>query len=98
MAALWGVYGLADTDASIVLYAVIGMTSSAVILARAGLGRVRRSVERAKVDGVDREDVMRWVSAYARVWRDEDAGAVVELFSEDAAYRALTVRGPGGRA
>jgi ketosteroid isomerase-like protein len=37
---------------------------------------------------VDRDHVVRWVSAYERAWRTEDAGAVVELFSEDAAYRA----------
>jgi uncharacterized protein with PQ loop repeat len=39
-AALWGVYGLAHADAPIVLYAVIGTTTSVAILARrVGTGR-----------------------------------------------------------
>jgi ketosteroid isomerase-like protein len=43
---------------------------------------------------VDRDDVTRWVSAYERAWRDEDAAAVVGLFSEDAAYRASPYEPP----
>jgi len=35
---------------------------------------------------VDRDEVMRWVAAYERAWRDADAGAVDVLFTEDARY------------
>jgi catechol 2,3-dioxygenase-like lactoylglutathione lyase family enzyme len=35
---------------------------------------------------VDRDEVMAWVSAYERAWRDGDAGAVATLFTTDAHY------------
>jgi len=31
---------------------------------------------------------MRWVASYERAWRADDAGAVADLFTDDAAYRA----------
>lgn len=31
---------------------------------------------------------MRWVDGYERAWRNSDDDAVVQLFSDDAAYRA----------
>jgi ketosteroid isomerase-like protein len=37
---------------------------------------------------VNREEVMRWVREYERAWRADDVGAVRELFTADAAYRA----------
>jgi ketosteroid isomerase-like protein len=48
-----------------------------------------------------------WVEAYGRAWREKDADAVVELFTEDAEYRsarsashtsARTASVPTGRA
>jgi ketosteroid isomerase-like protein len=36
---------------------------------------------------VDRDEVMRWVAAYERAWRDGDLAAVAALFTEEAAYR-----------
>jgi len=36
---------------------------------------------------VDRDEVMRWVAAYERAWRDRDREAVIRLFTEDARYR-----------
>jgi hypothetical protein len=36
---------------------------------------------------VDRDEVMRWVAAYERAWRDGDRAAVTRLFTEDAHYR-----------
>ena len=32
--------------------------------------------------------MVRWVDEYERAWRDSDREAVVQLFSDDAAYRA----------
>jgi ketosteroid isomerase-like protein len=37
---------------------------------------------------VDHDDVKRWVDGYERAWRDSDREAVVQLFSDDATYRA----------
>lgn len=37
---------------------------------------------------IPREAVMRWVAAYERAWRDSDRGAVADLFTDDAHYRA----------
>ena len=37
---------------------------------------------------MDHDDVLQWVRRYERAWRDGDLDAVVELFSDDAAYRA----------
>jgi ketosteroid isomerase-like protein len=36
---------------------------------------------------VNRADVMRWVGAYERAWREGDLDAVAELFGDDAHYR-----------
>lgn len=36
---------------------------------------------------MDRDEVMRWVGAYERAWRDRDRAAVTRLFTEDARYR-----------
>jgi ketosteroid isomerase-like protein len=33
------------------------------------------------------DDVMRWVGAYERAWRDGNRDAVAALFSDDATYR-----------
>jgi uncharacterized protein (TIGR02246 family) len=35
-----------------------------------------------------------WVEAYGRAWREKDADAVVELFTEDAEYRSSPFREP----
>jgi uncharacterized protein (TIGR02246 family) len=35
-----------------------------------------------------------WVEAYARAWREKDADAVVDLFTEDAEYRSSPIREP----
>ena len=35
-----------------------------------------------------------WVEAYARAWREQDADAVVALFTEDAEYRSSPFREP----
>lgn len=43
---------------------------------------------------MDRDDVMRWVAAYERAWRDGDVGAVETLFSADAAYRGSPYETP----
>jgi len=43
---------------------------------------------------VNRDDVMRWVREYERAWRADDAGAVRELFTDDAAYRASPYEQP----
>jgi ketosteroid isomerase-like protein len=37
---------------------------------------------------------MRWVREYERAWRADDAGAVRELFTADAAYRASPYEQP----
>jgi ketosteroid isomerase-like protein len=39
-----------------------------------------------------------WVEAYGRAWRDKDADAVVELFTEEAEYRSSPFREPHVRA
>jgi ketosteroid isomerase-like protein len=57
-----------------------------LVAQRAAIGLKRQSSGQGPP--VDRDDVMRWVAAYERAWRDEDAGAVADLFNEDAAYRA----------
>jgi ketosteroid isomerase-like protein len=36
---------------------------------------------------VTRDEVLSWVSAYERAWRDGDLGAVESLFTEQATYR-----------
>ena len=36
---------------------------------------------------MDHEAVLRWVGEYERAWREDDAGAVEQLFTDDAAYR-----------
>ena len=36
---------------------------------------------------MDRNAVARWVDQYERAWRDDDAAAVEQLFTENAAYR-----------
>ena len=43
---------------------------------------------------MNRDDVMRWVREYERAWRADDAGAVRELFTDDAAYRASPYEQP----
>lgn len=35
-----------------------------------------------------------WVEAYARAWREQDADAVVSLFTDDAEYRSSPFREP----
>ena len=35
-----------------------------------------------------------WVEAYARAWREKDADAVVQLFTDDAEYRSSPFRDP----
>jgi ketosteroid isomerase-like protein len=35
-----------------------------------------------------------WIEAYGRAWRDRDAEAVVELFTDDAVYRSSPFRAP----
>ena len=37
---------------------------------------------------------MRWVAGYERAWRSGDLGAVAELFTEDAHYRASPYEEP----
>jgi ketosteroid isomerase-like protein len=49
---------------------------------------------RATLEPVDRAKVIRWVGEYERAWRAEDAAAVRELFTEDAAYRASPYEPP----
>jgi hypothetical protein len=39
------------------------------------------------VTALGRDDVMRWVGAYERAWRDGDVEAVEGLFTADARYR-----------
>ena len=39
-------------------------------------------------------NVRAWVEEYGRAWREKDAGAVVELFTEDAEYRSSPFREP----
>jgi ketosteroid isomerase-like protein len=41
----------------------------------------------SKTVAMTRDDVLRWVSAYERAWRDGDLGAVAMLFTDDATYR-----------
>jgi hypothetical protein len=36
-----------------------------------------------------------WIDAYGRAWREQDADAVVGLFTEDALYRSSPFRAPG---
>jgi hypothetical protein len=36
---------------------------------------------------VERDEVMRWVEAYERAWRERDVDAVESLFTADASYR-----------
>jgi ketosteroid isomerase-like protein len=36
---------------------------------------------------MDRAAVMTWVQGYEQAWRDNDASAVTQLFTEDARYR-----------
>jgi hypothetical protein len=43
---------------------------------------------------MDRNQVMRWVDGYITAWRDEDAGGVERLFTEDAHYRASPYEEP----
>jgi hypothetical protein len=43
---------------------------------------------------MDRNQVMRWVDGYLTAWRDEDAGGVERLFTEDAQYRASPYEEP----
>ena len=43
---------------------------------------------------MNRDEVMRWVAAYERAWRDEDADAVGDLFTEAANYRRSPVEPP----
>lgn len=37
---------------------------------------------------MDSDGVMAWVARYERAWRDGDTGAVEQLFTEGATYRA----------
>ncbi len=43
---------------------------------------------------MDRDDVMRWVAAYERAWRDADVDAVSQLFTDDACYLASPYEEP----
>ncbi len=44
-------------------------------------------------------DVSEWIERYRRAWEEADAGAVIELFTEDAPYRNNIFREPHvGRA
>ena len=43
---------------------------------------------------MDRNQVMRWVDGYITAWRDEDAGGIERLFTEDARYRASPYEEP----
>ncbi|MGY1803999.1 YybH family protein [Blastococcus sp. SYSU D00922] len=36
---------------------------------------------------MDRDEVMRWVAEYERIWRSGDLAGVAGLFTEDARYR-----------
>jgi uncharacterized protein (TIGR02246 family) len=38
--------------------------------------------------------VEEWVEAYARAWREKDADAVLDLFTDDAEYRSSPFREP----
>lgn len=40
-------------------------------------------------------NVQEWVEAYGRAWQEQDADAVVALFTEDAEYRSSPFREPG---
>lgn len=40
-------------------------------------------------------NVREWVEAYGRAWQEQDADAVVALFTEDAEYRSSPFREPG---
>ena len=39
-------------------------------------------------------DVRSWIDRYGRAWRDRDADAAAEIFTEDAIYRAHPFRAP----
>ena len=45
-------------------------------------------------DGMDRDDVMRWIDRYEQAWRDGDLDAVDDIFSADAHYRASPYEEP----
>lgn len=40
-------------------------------------------------------NVQEWVEAYGRAWQEQDADAVVALFTEDAEYRSSPFGEPG---
>jgi hypothetical protein len=44
--------------------------------------------QQGRLDGMDRNDVMRWVDDYERAWRDEDLEALGALFTDQARYRS----------
>lgn len=39
-------------------------------------------------------DARAWIEAYGDAWRERDADAVVELFTDDAVYRSSPFRSP----